>query len=66
MLISVYLPLNNQYVCPSLVQFDFKKDKIFWAISFITLVEKLEFSKLGISSVLIISYFCKEYILKQD
>jgi hypothetical protein len=25
-----------------------------------TLVEKLEFSKLGISSVFIISYFCKE------
>lgn len=28
-------------------------------MSFITLVEKLEFSKLGISSVFIISYFCK-------
>lgn len=28
-------------------------------MSFMTLVEKLEFSKLGISSVFIISYFCK-------
>lgn len=31
-------------------------------MSFMTLVEKLEFSKLGISSVFIISYFCKAQI----
>ena len=31
---------------------------MFWAMSFTTLVEKVEFSRSGMSSVLIISYFC--------
>lgn len=50
-------PLKSQYVWPSLVQLDFRKERTFWAMSFTTLVEKVEFSRWGMSSVFIISYF---------
>lgn len=42
-----------------MVHLDLRKERMFWAISFTTLVEKVEFSRWGMSSVFIISYFCR-------
>lgn len=50
-------PLKSQLVKPFMVQLDLRKNQMFWAVSFTTMVEKVEFSRSGMSSVQIISYF---------